>query len=79
MRAIIIITFFFVILGGCTVSSSGVSADNMGYQPDAIDYTGAYQTNDSYVRYGPNINRINYNHNSSIGYGGVNVYSYQGV
>lgn len=74
---LILLTLFS---SGCAVKSSDVSDDSISTMVQSIDYPHPYQqNNNAYINYQRNIGGIYYNHNSAIGYGGVNVYNYQGV
>lgn len=76
----LVISFMVIALPGLTACTTNTQYPNNvefrpGY-PGSIGGLGAANYN---VSYGPNANQIDYNHDSSVGYGGVNVYDYHSI
>ena len=70
---------FLTLLNGCTVNSSGPSSDDVNYRSPYQGHKIVYNGANYDVGYGPDADDIDFNHDSAVGYGGVNVYDYNGI
>ncbi|MDP3706278.1 MAG: hypothetical protein Q8R24_10320 [Legionellaceae bacterium] len=68
------IAFLMFLNGGCATNSSLASTHYYDSRTGYIDQTTNYDDANYNVSYGPNASDTDFNHDSSVGYGGVNVY-----
>ncbi len=65
------------VLTGCTLNSDGPAPGYVDYTPGYYGYKVGYDgTANPDIGYGPNADDTDFNHDSAVGYGGVNVYDY---
>lgn len=69
-----LLVILLMCLDGCSANAGKPMTNYVDYRTAYVDQTSDYDSANYDVGYGPNAVDTDFNHDSAIGYGGVNVY-----
>lgn len=76
---IIMTSLMIIVLQGLNGCASTTYPNDVEYRPGYLGSVGGAGAANYNVGYGPDANAVDFNHDSSVGYGGVNVYDFNSI